>query len=135
MKSEYPTRHADQHLPAGSDPIPGLFEVGRVVYGAVLNDGNTLDDGSADWTCTWDSGHTYTIDISPPLDGPPVAYGLTPNNNNPPETDGRYIVSILDRESDGSQVTVITQDADDPDSLTPQDGGFDFAFVAGIGLS
>lgn len=32
MKSEYPPRHADQHLPDGSDPLPGFGDGIRFNY-------------------------------------------------------------------------------------------------------
>src|ERR1051326_3158448 len=45
--------HGRSHAAGGSDPIPGIGNIHRVVYGAVLNDGGTVDAGSGDWSVEW----------------------------------------------------------------------------------
>lgn len=76
MKSEYPARHGDQHLPDGSDPIPDLG-VPRIVYGRLYDDGEVLDAGSGDWSCA-NPEHVITID--PPFTTS-FAFLVTPNDN------------------------------------------------------
>ncbi len=76
-KAEYPTRHGDQHLADGSDPIPGFGL--RHVYGRILDDGGELDAGSGDWTSTF-TGGGIEITIDPPFDTS-YAFNVTPNDN------------------------------------------------------
>src|ERR1051326_8580010 len=58
--------HGRTHGRYGSDPIPGIGNIHRIVYGSVLNDGSTVDAGSGDWTlASWDGFNTYTFTVAP----------------------------------------------------------------------
>ncbi len=76
-KAEYPTRHGDQHLADGSDPIPGFGL--RHVYGRISDDATTLQAGSGDWEAVF-TGGGIEITIDPPFDTS-FAFNVTPNDN------------------------------------------------------
>lgn len=70
------------------------------------------------------ASNVYTIMFLVPFTNPPIVPGLAANNDNPPDVDGRYTVSLMHRHA--GYIVVLTVNVDDPDSLSPQDGGFDF---------
>ncbi len=94
-KSEYPTRHGDQHLAFGSDPIPGLGDGGaRIVAGQVYNDAGII--AGTGFTAEWadqdgssPSENLITVRFDDPFDNPPTVL-LTGNNNSPADVEGEY---------------------------------------------
>lgn len=100
------------------------------VWGALFNDGTIIagtgfaasDDGLVGGV------EQYTVTFDTPFVNPPVV-AITPNNNNGPggSTNGRYTATLYSRTN--TEIVVITANIDDPDSLGPQDGGFDFLAV------
>ncbi len=126
-KSEFPTRHGDQHLPDGSDPIDFSFGGPRIVAGQIYNDANIIagtgftaewadQDGSSPGT------NLITIRFDVPFDDPPTVV-LTGNNNNPADVEGEY--QLTQKSVAVDYVVAIGLELDG----TPNIGGFNFVAV------
>ena len=77
-KSEYPTRHGDQHLPWGSDPIPGLGGTLGVYQttGGVFGSGQTIGTGSdTNLSFTYQYG-AAVLDLTNPIEPAVVTSGV-----------------------------------------------------------
>lgn len=127
MKRKH-ARHGRSHGRGRSDEIPGLWDgVFEGVWGAIFNDADII--AGTGFTAEWNkedlsaSGeHFYTIRFDTPFTNPPVVV-LTPNNDNPPNIEGRYTATLITRNV--AYIEVTTQDVDDADAAA-HDGGFDF---------
>lgn len=121
-------RNHDERIRA-LEAIPQGTDLGQVIRGSVFNDGS-IAEGTG-FTVSDDglvSGVTqYTITFTTPFVNPPVVV-VAPNNNNPASTIGRYTATSLPPALT-TAIIIITSNVDDPDSLGPQDGGFDFIAV------
>lgn len=129
-----PAIHGRDHRPGGADPIPNFGDF-RLVWGAVLNDAGIIDAGSGDWTIAWEDDDTtspglnfYTITFDVAFAGDDPVVLLTGNNDTFTGGDpGAYTATLLRRAND--HIVVYTHNIDDPDSLSTQDAGFDFAVI------
>lgn len=101
-----------------------------MVWGAIYNDANIIE--GTGFSVVWADGtaspneNFYTITFDDAFTNPPVVL-VSGNNNNPADEYGRYTVTLRRRFAD--YIVVMTNDVDDPDSLTTQDGGFDFLAI------
>lgn len=108
--------------------VPGdITNSGGSTYVCVLANTNQIPPNATYWTLV--SGTTdnaFSIIFTVPFTNPPVVLPA-PNNDSAPAADGRYTATLKIRTV--GYIVVITENVDDPDSLGPQDGGFDFLCI------
>lgn len=118
-------QHGRDHRRGGSDPIPNIGGGPYTVRGAVYNDANIIE--GTGFTAEWndeDLSHAYenliTIRFDTAFADPGPVVALTPNNNNPADVEGEYVVTLKTR--DTAFIVVEGKELDG----TPNIGGFDF---------
>ncbi len=108
--------------------VPGdVTNSGGSAYVCILTNTNQVPPNGTYWTLV--SGavdNAFSIVFTVPFTNPPVVL-LTPNNDSAASTDGRYTATLKLRTTDW--IVVLTENIDDPDSLGPDDGGFDFLCI------
>ncbi len=103
--------------------LEAVFPTGGMtgLWGAIFNDGGIISGTGFTADNDYGDGINFTkITFDTPFTNPPVVL-LAANNNNPDDTQGRYGVSLVDRD-----VSFITVRMDAFDTVSLDNGGFDF---------